>query len=83
MAEELALLHQGRRANESGDDQANDPDKTEYFVRIRWLAPRPKDQAFHEVSLLGQQNSACKPNAQKWRDTIGRLKSKFTQWNRE
>ena len=45
--------------------------------------PSPKDQAFHEVGLLGQQNSVCKPTAQKWRHTIERLKNKFAQWNRE
>ena len=45
--------------------------------------PSPKDQAFHEVGLLEQQNSVCKPTAQKWRHTIERLKNKFAQWNRE
>lgn len=46
-------------------DLAHDPDKAEYFVQINWLKTVPLDQAFHEVGLLGQQNSICKPTAPK------------------
>ncbi len=55
----------------------DDPERCEYFVRVRWLATVPLDQAIHEVGLFGNQNTVCKPTTPKWRSTVERLKTKF------
>jgi hypothetical protein len=34
-------------------------------------------QAFKEIGLFGNQNTVCKPTAQKWRSTVERLKERF------
>jgi hypothetical protein len=60
----------------------DDPEKTEYFVKVRWLDTVPLNKAFHEVGFFGQQNSVCKPTTPKWRHTTDRLKEHFTKWER-
>lgn len=55
----------------------DDPEKYEYFVPIKWLQTVPLSQAVQEVGMFGNQNSVCKPTAQKWRTTVERLKEKF------
>jgi hypothetical protein len=62
---------------------ADDPDKAEYFVRVKWLDTLPRDQAFDEVGLFGNQNSVCQPSTPKWRHTIDRLKTVFPNWDSE
>jgi hypothetical protein len=56
---------------------ADDPERCEYFVPVKWLQTVPADQAVQEVGMFGNQNSVCKPTAQKWRTTVERLKEKF------
>ncbi|KJS38443.1 MAG: nuclease [Rhodospirillaceae bacterium BRH_c57] len=56
---------------------ADDPDRCEYFVPVRWLQTVPRDQAVKEIGLFGNQNTVCKPVATKWRSTIDRLKQRF------
>ncbi len=60
---------------------ADDPDKSEYFVRVDWLDTVPENQAFNEIGLFGNQNTVCQPTAPRWRDTIERLKAHFHKWN--
>jgi len=60
---------------------ANDPDKAERVVRIRWLQTLPEAQAINETGFFGNQNSVCKPATPKWRHTVERLKRHFTDWN--
>lgn len=60
---------------------ANDPDKAERVVRIRWLQTLPEAQAINETGFFGNQNSVCKPATPKWRHTVERLKRYFTDWN--
>lgn len=62
---------------------ADDPEKSEYFVSIDWLDVLPREKAFNEVGLFGNQNTVCQPTAQKWRHTVERLKARFPKWNRE
>lgn len=62
-------------------EDSGDPEKSEHFVRVRWLDTLPRDQAFHETGLFGQQNSVCKPASPRWRHTVERLKSVFTGWS--
>jgi hypothetical protein len=60
---------------------ANDPELTEYFVRVRWLDTVPLGKAVDEVGLFGNQNTVCEPTTPKWRHTIERLKSYFSGWD--
>lgn len=56
---------------------ADDPDRCEYFVPVQWLQTIPIEQAVQELGMFGNQNSVCKPTAQKWRTTVERLKQHF------
>lgn len=60
---------------------ANDPEKTEQFVRVKWLDAVDANKAFTEVGLFGNQNTVCLPTTPKWRHTVERLKTVFTNWN--
>lgn len=60
--------------------QADDPERAEYFVRIRWLDTVPENKAFNEVGLFGNQNTVCQPTTPKWRHTVDRLKVAFPGW---
>lgn len=58
----------------------NDPERCEYFVPVKWLQTVPVAQAVQEVGMFGNQNSVCKPTAQKWRTTVERLKDRFLDY---
>jgi hypothetical protein len=60
---------------------ADDPDKSEYFVRVHWLNTVPLDKAVYEVGLFGNQNTVAQPASPKWRHTVDRLKQAFPQWD--
>jgi hypothetical protein len=60
----------------------DDPERCEYFVPIRWLETLPKDRAFYETGLFGNQNTVCKPTTPKWRSTVERLKQIFPQFDK-
>jgi hypothetical protein len=60
---------------------ASDPEKAEYFVRVKWLDTVPESEAFDEVGLFGNQNSVCQPTSPKWRHTVERLKTRFKSWD--
>ncbi len=53
----------------------NDEDKAEYLVKIEWLKTVDTSQAISEVGFFGNQNTVCKPTANKWNHTIERLKN--------
>lgn len=55
----------------------DDPEKSEYFVPVRWLHTVPISQAINEIGLFGNQNTACKPTTPKWRSTVDRLKERW------
>lgn len=59
---------------------ANDPDKAEHFVRVDWLDTVAESKAINEVGLFGNQNTVCQPLTPKWRHTVERLKTYFSQW---
>ena len=61
--------------------EADDPEKAEYFVRVAWLDTVPEAQAVNEVGLFGNQNSVCQPLTPKWRHTVERLKTYFKRWD--
>ncbi|WP_270735002.1 nuclease [Leclercia adecarboxylata] len=62
---------------------ADDPDKSEYFVPVEWLETRSELEAVNEVGFFGNQNTVCKPTTPKWRFTVEKLKRYFTQWDTE
>ena len=58
-------------------DSLEDSINCEYFVRVEWINARQIENAFKEVGLFGNQNTACKPKTNKWIHTTNRLKQKF------
>lgn len=67
--EEMGKAEEYHHLTESVDDDA-----AEYLVPVRWLHTVPKNQAFSEVGLFGNQNTVCKPTTPKWSHTVNRLK---------
>ncbi len=41
-------------------EYADDPERTEYVVRVEWLKAVPVAQAIWEKGMFANQNSACK-----------------------
>lgn len=74
----LEVLQHAKRYQQ----HATDPDKAEYFVRVAWLDTVPTKKAVNEVGLFGNQNSVCQPSTPKWRHTVERLKTHFTNWDK-
>lgn len=72
----MDILQYGERYRE----EANDPERAEYFVRVKWMDTCDVNHAFNEVGLFGNQNTVCKPTTPKWRHTVERLKTKFQNW---
>jgi hypothetical protein len=60
----------------------NDPERSEYFVPMQWLQTVPVEKAVQEFGMFGNQNTVCKPTAQKWRTTVERLKEKFSGYDK-
>ena len=50
------------------------PDKAEYVVKVKWIKTISENQAVKELGFFGNQNSVCRPRAQKWDYTVDRLK---------
>jgi hypothetical protein len=64
-------------------ENADDPDKSEYFVPVKWLETRAESDAVNEVGFFGNQNTVCKPTTPKWRHTVDKLKRIFLRWDAE
>lgn len=73
----LTVLKHAERYRATSDD----PERAEYFVRVRWLETLPEDKAVNEVGLFGNQNTVCQPRTPKWRHTVDRLKMIFPKWS--
>jgi hypothetical protein len=63
--QERPLLKMPLKATKMGE-RADDPDLTEYVVRVEWIKTLDRQQAIKEPGLFANQNSAC------------RLRNKFT-----
>lgn len=59
----------------------DDPDKSEYFVPVKWLETRSEQEAVNEVGFFGNQNTVCKPTTPKWRHTVEKLMRYFKNWD--
>ncbi|MBA3380344.1 MAG: DUF91 domain-containing protein [Actinobacteria bacterium] len=42
------------------DRQVDDPDLSEYLVRVRWIKTLPVEKAYRETGFFGNQNIACR-----------------------
>lgn len=42
------------------DENADDPDKSEYVVRVEWIKTLPKDKAIWETGMFANQNTVCR-----------------------
>lgn len=56
---------------------ADDEERREYFVPVRWLHSVPLEQAVNDIGLFGNQNTVCKPTTPKWRTTVERLRDRW------
>lgn len=50
------------------------PEKEEYIVRVSWQHIVPQKDAIKEYGFFGNQNTVCRPKAEKWDFTVKRLK---------
>jgi len=79
---ELPILDVLVHAAQMKEAERIDPSRMEYLVRVQWLDTVPESEAFKEVGLFGNQNTVCQPTSPKWRHTVDRLKTIFTNWNK-
>ena len=56
---------------------AADPEKAEYFVRVRWIRADAVNEAVKQVGFFGNQNSVCRPRKSSWLFTVDTLKHKW------
>ena len=52
----------------------DDPDNAEYVVMIQWIKTVRASEAVKELGFFGNQNSVCRPLADRWNFTVDRLK---------
>lgn len=52
----------------------DDPENAEYVVKVQWLKTVATSKAVKEIGFFGNQNSVCRPTAEKWVFTVDRLK---------
>lgn len=52
----------------------DDPENAEYVVKVQWIKTVAASKAVKEIGFFGNQNSACRPTAEKWNFTVDRLK---------
>ena len=53
---------------------SEDSEKAEYVVRVSWLKTVETKDAIKELGFFGNQNTVCRPVADKWNFTVERLK---------
>lgn len=53
---------------------ADDPDKSEYLVRVNWIEVLPREEAIWEKGMFANQNTVCKLRN---RFTLDRLRERF------
>ena len=53
----------------------DEEDKAEYIVKVEWIKTVLLNKAVSEVGFFGNQNTVCKPTANKWNHTVERLKN--------
>jgi hypothetical protein len=56
---------------------ADDEEKSEYFVPVKWIDTKPLNSPVSEIGFFGNQNTVCRPLTLKWNFTVETLKKKF------
>ena len=49
-------------------------EQAEYIVKVCWINTVEKAKAVSELGFFGNQNSVCRPSAERWDFTVSRLK---------
>ena len=57
----------------------DDPERSDWFVPVRWIHSVPLDDAVNELGMFGNQNTVCKPTTPKWRTTVERLRERWPE----
>jgi Endonuclease NucS len=73
---QIPIIKASLRGSEIGK-HCDDPEKSEYLVRVKWTKTVPLDKAIKEKGFFGNQNTVAKPTAPKWNYTVQRLKERF------
>ena len=55
-------------------DHGDDPETAEYVVKVDWIKTVRISEAVKELGFFGNQNSVCRPLAERWNFTVDRLK---------
>lgn len=55
----------------------DDPENAEYVVKVQWIKTIAVSKAVKEIGFFGNQNSVCRPTAEKWNFTVDRLKKSW------
>lgn len=66
------------RAKYRSKPENENEDTAEYIVPVNWSHTVPAAKAFSETGLFGNQNSVCKPRAERWGHTVSRLKQAWS-----
>ena len=56
---------------------ADNQEKAEYLVRVKWIKTVPISEAVKERGFFNNQNTVARPMASSWTYTIQRLKQRF------
>lgn len=59
---------------------SDDAENAEYIVPVQWIKTIPENEAIKELGFFGNQNTVCRPTADRWQSTVNRLKK---LWNIE
>jgi PLD-like domain len=62
-------------------DDIDNPERCEYFVPVRWLQTVSVEQAVTGPGLFATELIVCRPTAQRWRNTLRRLRRAFPHYN--
>lgn len=75
--QKIPILEAPLKAPEMGK-HADDPELSEYVVRVKWLKTVPESAAFWEQGLFANQNIACRLQGEKGEFTIQRVSEHFS-----
>jgi hypothetical protein len=56
---------------------ADDPDKAEYLVPVKWIKTVPAAKAVKEKGFFGNQNTVARPTTAAWSYTVDRLRQRW------
>lgn len=56
---------------------AEDEERAEHLVRVKWIKTVPTEGAIREKGFFGNQNTVAKPRSKAWVHTIDRLRARF------